>query len=103
LNLINFSIPEPEESSWLTIKDFRKADFDKIPALLKNMYTNIKTIEPEFNYNINFENQSSPYLEDSTTYYKKVTIDQNYLDQNNTISVLVPRLMYNNFFITQFN
>lgn len=99
LNLIDFNIPQPEESSWLTIKDFRNADFAKIPDLLENMYQNIKKIEPDFNYKINFENQSSPYLEDSTTYYKKVTIEQVYQDQNNNISVLIPRLIHDNFFV----
>jgi len=99
MNLISFSLPENEESSWLAIKDFRKHDFAKIPDLLTNMYENIKKIEPNFEYTLNLENQSSPYLEDSTTFYTKVIIDQKYLDQNNTLSVLIPRLVHDNFFI----
>jgi hypothetical protein len=99
LNLINFDLPQTQDGNWMAIKDFRTEDFAKIPKLMKNMYDNIKKIEPEFNFTINFENQSSAYLEDSTTHYEKLIIEQTYQDQNNTLSVLIPRLMHSNFFL----
>lgn len=99
MNLINYSLPEEESKDWLLIKDFRKHDFEKIKTLTDNMYNNIKLIEPEFNFNIKLEHQTSPYLEDNANYYNRLTIVQKYLDQENTLSVLIPRLMYDNFFI----
>lgn len=99
MNLINYNVPEFNSDYWMPIKDFRKEDFAKIEPLLENMYSNIKKIDPHFEYNITLENQSSPYLEDGTTYYKKLSIDQKYIDQNNTLSTLIPRLIQENFFI----
>ncbi len=86
------------EAGWFHVKDFRKEDFAKIPDLLNNIYTNIKKIDDRFNYEITFENQSSPYLEDAVTHHQKVQIKQSFEDQSNSLSVLIPRLMYENFF-----
>lgn len=83
----------------MPIKNFRKHDFAKIEPILQNMYDNIKAIDPEFKFDISLENQSSPYLEDGATYYKKLVINQEYTDQSNTLSTLIPRLMSDNFFI----
>jgi len=99
MNTITFNKKQDEYDDWMTIKDFRKWDFKKIESLLDNMYKNIQLLDPEFKYNIKLENQSSPYLEDGTTYYKKLSIEQEYTDQNNTLSTLIPRLMQDNFFI----
>jgi len=79
MNLINYSLPEEESKDWLLIKDFRKHDFEKIKTLTDNMYNNIKLIEPEFNFNIKLEHQTSPYLEDNANYYNRLTIVQKYL------------------------
>ncbi len=98
MNSIVFDPPTVEEDGWFNIKDFRQEDFAKIPDLLKNMYTNIKKIDPRFNYDLSFENQSSPYLEDSVTHHQKVKIEQEFEDQSNTLSVLIPRLIHGNFF-----
>jgi hypothetical protein len=99
MNLINFAVPEVKDENWMAIKDFREADFDKMLPIVENMYKNIKAIEPNFDYNISLDNQSSPYLEDAATYYKKLKVEQKYLDQENTLGVLIPRLMHDNFFI----
>ncbi len=98
MNLINFDTPTIADDGWLAIKDFREADFAKIKPLLENMYRNIKKIDDRFNYELKFENQSSPYLEDSATYHQRVQIKQEFEDQANNISVLVPRLLHGNFF-----
>jgi hypothetical protein len=98
MNLVNVKTPEEVVGNWLPIKDFRRADFDKIRPLLENIYDNIKKIDDRFNFELTFENQSSPYLEDSATHYQKIQIKQSFEDQSNTISVLVPRLMHDNFF-----
>jgi len=99
MNQITFNPPEETDPNWLPISEFRKHDFAKIENLLENMYKNIKILEPEFNYKISLENQSSPYLEDGATYYKKLQIEQSYQEQSNTLSTLIPRLMQDNFFI----
>ena len=104
MNLVNFVPPEVHDDDWLPIKEFRKHDFAKIEPILNNMYRNIKKIDPEFKYEVLLENQSSPYLEDGATFYKKLTIDQEYIDstgvvQTNKLSTLIPRLMQDNFFI----
>lgn len=99
MNLVNFEVPPEPDAAWMPIKDFRQHDFAKIQPILENMYKNIKAIDPEFEYDISLENQSSPYLEDGTTFYKKLIINQKYTDQNNTLSTLIPRLMSDNFFI----
>ncbi len=100
MNTILFNLPKKSESNnWTPVKDFREVDFSKIEPLLRNMYNNIKKIEPEFEFSLMLENQSSPYLEDGATYYKKLTVEQKYLDQENTLGVLIPRLMHGNFFI----
>jgi len=99
MNTISFSPPEEETSDWLPIKDFRKHDFKKIELLLNNMYRNIQKIESDFKFEVKLENQSSPYLEDGATYYKKLTVAQEFGDQKNTLSTLIPRLMQDNFFI----
>ncbi len=99
MNSILFEVPtDTDTDGWFHIKDFRKEDFAKIPNLLKNIYKNIKKIDDRFNYEITHENQSSPYLEDMATHHQKVTIKQSFEDQSNVISVLIPRLMYDNFF-----
>ena len=98
MNTILFNLPKKSESNnWTPVKDFREVDFSKIEPLLRNMYNNIKKIEPEFEFSLMLENQSSPYLEDGATYYKKLTVEQKYLDQENTLGVLIPRLMHGNF------
>jgi len=99
MNLINVCDVEEESSFWLPIKNFRKADYDKIKPILYNMYNNIRKIDPNFKFEIELENQSNPYLEDGATYYKKLTIKQEHLEQNNSLSTLIPRLMQDNFFI----
>jgi len=99
MNLINFDLPETENDFWKEIKDFRKEDFAKIVPLLENMYNNIKKIDPDFEFDIKMENQSSPYLEDGVSYYKRLSVEQKYQDQSNTLSTLIPRLMQENFFI----
>jgi len=99
MNTVVYEPPKEENTDWLQIKDFRRHDFAKIEKLLENMYANIKLLDPEFKYKITLENQSSPYLEDGATYYKKLQIDQEYTDQKNTLSTLIPRLMQDNFFI----
>ncbi len=99
MNKIDFELPPERVGNWMPIKDFRKHDFDKIEPILKNMYENIQTIDPDFKFDISLENQSSPYLEDGATYYKKLIINQAYTDQSNTLSTLIPRLMSDNFFI----
>ncbi len=98
MNSITFEPPKNEDKDWLRIRDFRKEDFDKIPGLLKNIYDNIKKIDPRFNFELSFENQSSPYLEDMVTHHERVTVKQSFEDQSNTISVLIPRLLHGNFF-----
>ncbi len=98
MNTITFTPVVDTDDGWFHIKDFRKKDFEKIPELLENMYTNIKKIDPDFNYTLTIENQSSPYLEDTTTFYKRVTVAQSYQDQSNVLSTLVPRLIQDNFF-----
>ncbi len=98
MNSIIFEPPKNENKDWLTVKDFRTEDFAKIPDLLKNIYTNIKKIDPRFNFDLTFENQSSPYLEDMVTHHQKVKINQSFEDQSNSISVLIPRLLHGNFF-----
>ncbi len=98
MNSIVFAPPVDTEAGWFHIKDFRKEDFAKIPDLLKNIYTNIKKIDSRFDYEIAFENQSSPYLEDMVTHHQKVQIKQSFEDQSNTLSVLIPRLLHGNFF-----
>jgi hypothetical protein len=99
MNTIVFNPPEEISDEWMPIKDFRKHDFAKIEKLLNNMYKNIQILEPEFKYDITLENQSSPYLEEGATYYKKLIIEQEYTDQSNTLSTLIPRLRQDNFFI----
>jgi hypothetical protein len=99
MNTIVFDPPEETSGDWMPIKDFRKYDFAKTEMLLQNMYRNIKTIEPEFEYDIKFENQTNPYLEDGATYYKRLIIDQKFQDQSNSLSTLIPRLRHDNFFI----
>ncbi len=98
MNSITFTPPNDAEENWFHIKDFRQADFAKIPELLKNIYTNIKKIDPRFNYEITIENQSSAYLEDSVTHHQRATVKQSFEDQSNQLSVLIPRLMHDNFF-----
>ena len=98
MNSIIFTPPDDTDENWFNIKDFRKEDFAKIPELLKNIYTNIKKIDPKFEYDITLENQASPYLEDMVTHHQRVTIKQSYEEQANTLSVLIPRLMHENFF-----
>lgn len=104
MNLLNFTPPSVVEDNWMPIKDFRKHDFAKIEPIMNNMYRNIKKIDPDFKYNVLLENQSSPYLEDGATFYKRLTIEQEYTDslgalQTNTLSTLIPRMMQDNFFI----
>jgi len=107
LNLINFQNPlnKPSQTTedtkypWLPVKDFRKHDYNKILEIIENMYNNIKMIDENFDFKINFENQSSPYLHEGETHYKKLSIDQNFGDQSNTLGVLIPRLLYDNFFM----
>ncbi len=104
MNLVNFNSPMVIEGDWMPIKDFRKHDFEKIEPIMNNMYKNIKKIDPDFKYNVLLEDQSSPYLEDGATFYKRLTIEQEYIDslgalQNNTLSTLIPRLMQDNFLI----
>jgi len=98
MNSIIFEPPINEDKDWLRIQDFRTEDFAKIPNLLKNIYDNIKKIDPKFQFELSFERESSPYLEDMVTHHERVTVKQAYEDQSNTISVLIPRLMYGNFF-----
>lgn len=103
MNLVNFALPDTTDGEWLPIKDFRKEDFNKIEPLLQNMYDNIKLIDPRFKFDMVLDNQSSPYLEEGATYYKKLVIEQEYTDdtgavQSNTLSTLIPRLMNDNFF-----
>jgi len=98
MNLINIPISSEDDQYWKQIKDFRNLDVNKIEPILQNMYNNIKKIEPNFEYNIKLENQSSPYHGDGATYYKKLIIEQKYDEQDNTISTLIPRLMNDNFF-----
>lgn len=103
MNLIQYDQPETT-GKWLPIKDFRKYDAAKIEPILKNMYKNIKEIDDAFKYDISMETQSSPYLEEGTTYYNRLTIDQEYTDstgalQTNKISTLIPKLIQGNFFI----
>jgi len=99
MNTVTFNPSQEETSEWMPIKDFRKWDFAKIENILNNMYKNIQILDPNFKYKINLENQSSPYLEDGATYYKRLTIDQEYTDQQNSLSCLIPRLRQDNFFI----
>jgi DNA-directed RNA polymerase beta subunit len=99
VNLINPQLPELKEGEWFAISQFRHVDFEKIPKFINNMYENIKRIDSEFNYEITYENQTSPYLEDGATFYKRLTVSQEYKDQKNKISVLIPRLLNDNFFL----
>lgn len=98
MNLLDFKLPERHDD-WLLIKEFRRHDFAKIRMFVDNMYKNIKLIEPEFDYNIEYEPQTSPYLEDSANFYNRLTITQKFQDQENSLSVLIPRLIHDNFFI----
>jgi hypothetical protein len=103
MNTVNFELPPEASGEWMPIKDFRKHDFDKIEHILKNMYSNIQKLDPKFKFEMLFENQSTPYLEEGATYYKKLSIAQEYVDdtgavQTNTLSTLIPRLMNGNFF-----
>jgi len=99
MNNMRFDIPKEDTSEWMPIKDFRPHDFAKTEKILQNMYNNIKKIDPNFEFDITIENQSSPYLEEGATYYKRLSINQKYEEQSNTLSTLIPRLMQNNFFI----
>jgi len=102
MNTIIFNPPVPvgiEGTDWLQLKNFREADFEKFLPIVQNMYDNIKKIEPEFDFDIIYENQSSPYLEDGATYYKKLTVHQKYREQENTLGVLIPRLLQENYFM----
>jgi hypothetical protein len=98
MNLVDLFIPGEQDGEWLPIKDFRKHDFAKIKPLMENMYRNIKEIDNRFEYNIKLENQASPYLEEGATYHQKLSISQAFEDQKNTLSVVIPRLLNDNFF-----
>ncbi len=98
MNTLNFKVPENNNKDWVPMKEFRQKDFAKIRPIIENMYKNIKMIEPLFEYDIKIANQSSPYLEDGATFYEKLTVEQKFTDQENTLGVLIPRLLHNNFF-----
>lgn len=101
MNLINFKPfdPLPEDQEWMYVKDFRKKDMAKIVPLLENMYKNIQEIDSGFKYDIKTETNTSAYLGDGATYYDKIIIEQAYGENSNKLSSLVPKLMYENFFI----
>jgi hypothetical protein len=99
MNLIKFKKNIKFSDNNFLVKDFRKADAEKLEFILQDMFSRIKALDNEYNFDISFETVNPNYLNLNNSYYDRVTINQNYKEYKNTITFLVPKLVQNNFYI----
>ena len=99
MNLIKFDKDTVYENGNMLVKDFRKADADKLEFILQDMFSRIKALDSEYNFDISYETVNPNYLNLNTSYYDRVTINQSYKDYKNTITFLVPKLVQDNYYI----
>lgn len=99
MNLIQTPKMIESTGNFYYLKDYRKVDLNKINDILVNMYDNIKSLDETFDYRIEWGKNHSVYLGDAASYHKQLKIFQIYENNETVINVLIPKLMYDNFFI----
>lgn len=99
MNLIKFTKDPVYENGNMLVKDFRKVDAEKLEFILQDMFSRIKALDSEYNFDISFETVNPNYLNLNTSYYDRVTINQSYKEYKNTITFLVPKLVQDNYYI----
>jgi len=99
MNLIKFDKQKEMAPGNMLVKDFRKADAEKLEFILEDMFKRIKKLDPEYTFDISYETMNPTYLNLNTSYYDKVIVNQGYKDYKNTITFLVPKLVQDNYYI----
>ena len=98
MNLIKF--PEMEaEKGWYLLRNFRKYDYQKLKIILMNILNNLKTIRPEFSFNLDIKNADSVYHGGFSHKLDKYSMELQINKYTNTINLEIPKLVHDNCFM----
>jgi len=81
------------------VHQWRKEDFKKIDEFIHEIYRKIQQIDPEFEFTIEKKADVSYYLCDFISFYDNYHITQKYKQHEKNFNFLVPKLLYDNYFI----
>ena len=87
------------ENNWYLARDFRKYDYQKMKIILMNMLNNLKSIRPEFKFEVQFKNFDSIYQGGFSHKLDKYLIKLQIGKYYNEIKLDVPKLEHDNCFM----
>jgi hypothetical protein len=99
MNLIKFEPKTISDAQWKIVNEYRAVDHSKVYPILDNMMKNIESLLPgNFKGVVTKEDNISPYLADSASYYEKIIIKMEADKHEQKLELLYPKMMQGNYF-----